>query len=89
MFLDWIGSTDANNKLPANITTLRRIEQLSFCNEFLHAGLLIKQQPYSILHYARYGQHAFLAMTVISAVGLVCIVMLSRRWNGGLVVREA
>jgi MFS transporter, PPP family, 3-phenylpropionic acid transporter len=46
---------------------------------FQFAGLL----------YARYGQHAFLGMTVISAVGLVCIVMLSRRWNGGLVVGTA
>jgi PPP family 3-phenylpropionic acid transporter len=36
--------------------------------------------------YSHYGQHAFLGMTVISAVGLVCIVMLARRWNGGLVV---
>jgi PPP family 3-phenylpropionic acid transporter len=43
---------------------------------FQFAGLL----------YARYGQHAFLGMTVISAMGLVCIVMLARRWNGGLVV---
>ncbi len=43
---------------------------------FQFAGLL----------YARYGQHAFLGMTVISAVGLLCIVMLARRWNGGLVV---
>jgi len=39
--------------------------------------------------YSHYGQHAFLGMTVISAVVLVCIVMLSRRWNGGLVVKEA
>ena len=45
---------------------------------FQFAGLL----------YARYGQHAFLGMTVISAVGLVCIVMLARRWNGGLVVSD-
>jgi PPP family 3-phenylpropionic acid transporter len=34
--------------------------------------------------YARYGQHAFLGMTMISAIGLVCILMLARRWNGGL-----
>ena len=45
---------------------------------FQFAGLL----------YARYGQHAFLGMTAISAVGLICIVMLARLWNGGLVVRE-
>ena len=43
---------------------------------FQFAGLL----------YARYGQHAFLGMTVISAVGLIAIVMLARRWNGGLLV---
>jgi len=36
--------------------------------------------------YERYGQHAFLGMTVISAVGLVCIVMLSRLWHGDPVV---
>ncbi len=46
---------------------------------FQFAGLL----------YARYGQHAFLGMTAISAVGLLCIAMLARQWNGGLVVREA
>jgi len=39
--------------------------------------------------YSHYGQHAFLGMTVISAIGLGCIVMLARRWNGGLVVKEA
>ncbi len=39
--------------------------------------------------YARYGQHAFLGMTAISAIGLVSIVMLARRWNGGLVVETA
>jgi PPP family 3-phenylpropionic acid transporter len=38
--------------------------------------------------YARYGQHAFLGMTAISAVGLICIVMLRRLWHGGLVVKE-
>jgi len=46
---------------------------------FQFAGLL----------YARYGQHAFLGMTVISAIGLVAILMLARLWNGGLVVRSA
>jgi len=38
------------------------------------------------LLYARYGQHAFLGMTVISAVGLVALLLLARRWNGGLLV---
>ncbi len=36
--------------------------------------------------YSRYGQQAFLGMTVISAVGLVCIVMLSRIWTGDMLV---
>jgi PPP family 3-phenylpropionic acid transporter len=39
--------------------------------------------------YARYGQHAFLGMTAISAMGLVSIVVLHRSWRGGLVVAEA
>ena len=38
------------------------------------------------LLYARYGQHAFLGMTVISAIGLVALIALARRWNGGLLV---
>ncbi len=38
------------------------------------------------LLYARYGQHAFLGMTVISALGLVSIVLLARLWDGGLLV---
>jgi PPP family 3-phenylpropionic acid transporter len=38
------------------------------------------------LLYARYGQHAFLGMTAISAIGLVAIVMLMRLWNGELLV---
>jgi PPP family 3-phenylpropionic acid transporter len=38
------------------------------------------------LLYARYGQHAFLGMTVISAVGLTAIVALARLWKGELLV---
>ena len=38
------------------------------------------------LLYARYGQHAFLGMTAISAVGLVAILLLMRRWKGELLV---
>jgi PPP family 3-phenylpropionic acid transporter len=38
------------------------------------------------LLYARYGQHAFLGMTVISAVGLVAILLLARLWKGELLV---
>jgi PPP family 3-phenylpropionic acid transporter len=38
------------------------------------------------LLYARYGQHAFLGMTAISALGLVAIVLLMRRWKGELLV---
>ncbi|MBS0550183.1 MAG: MFS transporter [Proteobacteria bacterium] len=39
--------------------------------------------------YERYGQHAFLGMTVISAVGLVCVILLARRWSGGPIVGTA
>jgi len=38
------------------------------------------------LLYARYGQHAFLGMTVISAIGLAAILMLMRLWKGELLV---
>jgi PPP family 3-phenylpropionic acid transporter len=38
------------------------------------------------LLYARYGQHAFLGMTAISAIGLVAILMLMRLWKGELLV---
>jgi MFS transporter, PPP family, 3-phenylpropionic acid transporter len=36
--------------------------------------------------YTTYGQHAFLGMTVISAVGLGAILLLSRLWNGEVLV---
>ena len=45
---------------------------------FQFAGLL----------YARFGQHAFLGMTVISALGLIALLTLARRWDGGLLVSE-
>jgi PPP family 3-phenylpropionic acid transporter len=38
------------------------------------------------LLYDRYGQHAFLGMTVISAIGLAAIVALARLWKGELLV---
>ncbi|TMJ26211.1 MAG: MFS transporter [Alphaproteobacteria bacterium] len=38
------------------------------------------------LLYARYGQHAFLGMTVISALGLAAILLLARLWKGELLV---
>lgn len=41
---------------------------------------------FSGLLYARYGQHAFLGMTVISALGLVAMLLLMRRWKGELLV---
>ena len=41
------------------------------------------------LLYARYGQHAFLGMTAISAVGLVAILLLMRRWKGEPLVGRA
>ena len=36
--------------------------------------------------YARFGQHAFLGMTVISMIGLAAILMLMRLWKGELLV---
>ena len=39
--------------------------------------------------YSRFGQHAFLGMTAISAVGLVAILLLMRRWKGELLVGRA
>ena len=38
------------------------------------------------LLYGRYGQHAFLGMTVISAIGLGAILWLARLWKGELLV---
>jgi PPP family 3-phenylpropionic acid transporter len=46
---------------------------------FQFAGLL----------YARFGQHAFLGMAGVSAVGLVALLLLAWRWDGGLVVGSA
>jgi PPP family 3-phenylpropionic acid transporter len=36
--------------------------------------------------YARFGQHAFLGMTAISAIGLVAILTLARLWKGEVLV---
>ncbi|MBV8394000.1 MAG: MFS transporter [Alphaproteobacteria bacterium] len=36
--------------------------------------------------YARFGQHAFLGMVAISALGLIAILMLARLWKGELLV---
>jgi PPP family 3-phenylpropionic acid transporter len=36
--------------------------------------------------YSRFGQHAFLGMTVISTIGLVAILMLARMWKGEVLV---
>jgi PPP family 3-phenylpropionic acid transporter len=41
------------------------------------------------LLYARYGQHAFLGMTVISALGTLSILILARLWDGGQLVGGA
>jgi len=38
------------------------------------------------LLYARFGQHAFLGMTAISALGLLSILTLSRLWKGEMLV---
>jgi len=36
--------------------------------------------------YSRFGQHAFLGMTAISAIGLVAILLLARMWKGEVLV---
>ncbi|MBS0221848.1 MAG: MFS transporter [Proteobacteria bacterium] len=41
------------------------------------------------LLYERFGQHAFLGMTAISAVGLVSILLLARTWKGEVLVHTA
>ncbi|HZQ00529.1 MAG TPA: MFS transporter [Reyranella sp.] len=44
---------------------------------------------FSGLLYARYGQLAFLGMTMVSALGLVSLLALARHWDGGLLVSES
>ena len=39
--------------------------------------------------YGAYGQKAFLGMFVVSAVGMAAIMLLARRWKGGLLVGNA
>lgn len=39
---------------------------------------------FSGLLYASYGQHAFLAMTLVSAIGMCALLLLARTWKGGL-----
>ncbi len=41
---------------------------------------------FSGLLYASYGQHAFLAMTLVSAAGMVALIALARTWKGNLLV---
>ncbi|NDH60248.1 MAG: MFS transporter [Alphaproteobacteria bacterium] len=41
---------------------------------------------FSGLLYAQYGQHAFLAMALVSTIGLGALVLLARTWSGGLLV---
>jgi PPP family 3-phenylpropionic acid transporter len=44
---------------------------------------------FSGLLYARFGQYAFLGMTVVSALGMAALLLLARRWDGGLLVRTS
>ena len=37
--------------------------------------------------YAAYGQQAFLGMFAVSALGMVALVLLARRWDGGLLIK--
>jgi PPP family 3-phenylpropionic acid transporter len=39
--------------------------------------------------YGAYGQRAFLGMFVVAAIGMGSLILLARRWNGGLVVGDA
>ena len=41
---------------------------------------------FSGLLYAQYGQHAFLAMALVSTIGLGALLLLARTWSGGLLV---
>jgi PPP family 3-phenylpropionic acid transporter len=43
---------------------------------------------FSGLLYSRYGQHAFLGMVVVSAIGMVALLLLARTWKGGLLVGQ-
>jgi PPP family 3-phenylpropionic acid transporter len=43
---------------------------------------------FSGLLYAQYGQHAFLAMTIVSAIGMCALLLLAHFWNGGLLVGQ-
>jgi PPP family 3-phenylpropionic acid transporter len=43
---------------------------------------------FSGILYSEYGQRAFLAMTVVSALGLCALLLLARTWNGGLLVGQ-
>src|SRR5215468_6490534 len=41
------------------------------------------------LLYGAYGQKAFLGMFVVAAIGMGSLILLARRWDGGLVVGNA
>ena len=43
---------------------------------------------FSGLLYSQYGQHAFLGMTVVSAIGMTALLLLARTWKGGLLVGQ-
>ena len=39
------------------------------------------------LLYGAYGQKAFLGMVGVAAIGMVALLLLARRWNGGLLFK--
>ena len=41
---------------------------------------------FSGLLYSQYGQRAFLAMTLVSTIGMIAVFVLSRLWKGNLLV---
>lgn len=44
---------------------------------------------FSGLLYAEYGQHAFLGMTVVSALGMGALLLLARTWKGQMLVGQS
>ena len=41
---------------------------------------------FSGILYSEFGQRAFLGMLIVSAIGMVALLLLARRWHGGLLV---
>src|SRR5262249_12244847 len=68
--------------LPANGTALGQSIYYSLGTGATQAVIY----QFSGLLYARYGQLAFLGMTAICALGMLALLTLVRRWDGGVLV---